>query len=57
MADVQELLDTIDRIKKQMQDNTEPEGKCRFSVQEMKWILQLTEITLQNSVKSYSAEQ
>jgi len=53
LSDSQELLDKVDSIKRQLQENMEPDGKCRFNVQEIKWILQLTEITLQNSVKSF----
>ena len=56
MDETQELFDIIDRIKKQLQDNVEPDGKCRFNAQEMKWILQLTEKTLQDSVKSFVTE-
>lgn len=56
LGDAQELFDIIDRIKKQLQENVEPDGKCRFNAQEMKWILQLAEKTLQDSVKSFIAE-
>ena len=56
LIDGQELLDIIDRIKKQIQDNTEPDGSCLFNTQEVKWILQLTEKTLQDSVNSYIKE-
>ena len=56
MNDAQELFDMIDSIKKQVQDNAEPDGKCRFDVQHMKWALQITEKTLQDSVKSFRAE-
>ena len=56
MNAAQELIDMIDSIKKQLQDNVEPDGKCRFDVQQMKWILQLTEKTLQDSVKSFVTE-
>ena len=56
MNAAQELLDMIDSIKKQLQDNVEPDGKCRFNVQEIKWILQLTEKNLHDSVKSFIAE-
>jgi hypothetical protein len=56
VGESQELLDTFDRIKGRMIENVEPDGTCNFNVQHMKWMLQLLEKTLEDSVETYNVE-
>ena len=50
---VQDLLDTLDRIKQTMAENVDPDGSCRFDLQHMEWMLALTEKTLCDSVQAH----
>ena len=56
MNEAQELLEIIDRIKKQIKENVDADGKCCFNVQHMQWILMLAEKTLQDSIESFAME-
>ena len=54
---MRELFDALDRIKNQIMKNTAADGSYKFNVQHMKWMLQLAEKTLQDSIESYSDAQ
>jgi len=56
LNEAQELCEMLDRIKKQIKENADADGKCCFNVQHMRWILILTEQTLQDSIKSFEIE-
>ena len=56
MDKAQELCDRIDRIKKQIEENADADGNCRFNEQHMEWILILAEKTLQDSIESFKME-
>lgn len=56
MNETQELCEIIDRIKKQIKENVNADGKCCFNVQHMQWILMLAEKTLQDSIESFTMQ-
>lgn len=56
MNDARELCDMLDGIKQRMQENVGADGICRFNVQHMKWILQLAEKILVESIDPPQAE-
>ena len=52
MNDAQNLFDLIERIKKLIQENSEPDGTCRFNVEQIKCLLEVSEVILKDSNES-----
>ena len=56
MTEAQKLCEILDRIKKQIEENVEPDGTCRFNVQYMEWSLIMAEKTLQDGIEKFKTE-
>ena len=54
MNDAQKLFDLIERIKELIKDNSKPDGTCRFNVEQIKCLLEVSEAILKNSSESKS---
>ena len=52
----QELCEMLDNMKKLIQDNSEPDGKCRFNAKSIGWSIQTMEAVLKDSIESYKME-
>ena len=52
MNDAQNLFDLIERIKKLIQENSELDGTCRFNVEQIKCLLEVSEVILKDSNES-----
>jgi len=54
MNDAQKLFILIEKIKKLIQENSEPDGTCLFNVEQIKCLLEVAEVILKNSSESKS---
>jgi|GEM_PF-3372458 hypothetical protein len=52
MNDAQKLFDLIERIKELIKENSEPNGICRFNVEQIKCLLEVSEVILKDSNES-----
>ena len=49
MNDAQKLFELLDRVKKLIQENSEPDGICRFNFEQINCLLEVAEIVLQDT--------